>query len=208
MSSVGDPGQGQVRVRHSAVGLNYIDIYQRTGLYPMQYPSCSAWRRRAWSTRSARACATSSPATASPIPARSAPMPRSACCRPSARSSCRTASTTGPPPRSCCKGTTAEYLLRRTYKVKKGQTILVHAAAGGVGLILCQWAKHLGATVIGTVGSDDKAQACARPWLRPRRSSTARELHQAGRARSPTARACRWSTTASARTPGTARSTA
>ena len=54
------------------------------------------------------------------------------------------------------KGMTAWYLLRRTYKVKKGDTILVHAAAGGVGLILCQWAKHLGATVIGTVGSDAK----------------------------------------------------
>ena len=57
------------------------------------------------------------------------------------------------------KGMTAEYLLRRTFKVEKGQTILMHAAAGGVGLILCQWAKHLGATVIGTVGSKDKADA-------------------------------------------------
>ena len=56
------------------------------------------------------------------------------------------------------KGMTAQYLLRRTYKVKKGDTILVHAAAGGVGLILCQWAKALGATVIGTVGSKDKAE--------------------------------------------------
>ena len=55
------------------------------------------------------------------------------------------------------KGLTAQYLIRQTYKVKKGDTILCHAAAGGVGLILCQWAKHLGATVIGTVGSDDKA---------------------------------------------------
>src|SRR5690606_20390455 len=56
------------------------------------------------------------------------------------------------------KGFTAQYLLRQTYKVRKGETILVHAAAGGVGLILCQWAKHLGATVIGTVGSDEKAR--------------------------------------------------
>ena len=56
------------------------------------------------------------------------------------------------------KGMTAQYLVRRTYKVEKGDTILVHAAAGGVGLILCQWAKHLGATVIGTVGSKDKAE--------------------------------------------------
>ena len=57
------------------------------------------------------------------------------------------------------KGMTAQYLLRRTFKVEKGDTILVHAAAGGVGLILCQWGKHLGATVIGTVGSKDKARA-------------------------------------------------
>src|SRR5206468_6850329 len=56
------------------------------------------------------------------------------------------------------KGMTAEYLLRRTFKVEKGQTILVHAAAGGVGLILCQWGRHLGATVIGTVGSQEKAE--------------------------------------------------
>ena len=55
------------------------------------------------------------------------------------------------------KGMTAQYLIRRTYRVKAGDTILIHAAAGGVGLILCQWAKHLGATVIGTVGSDEKA---------------------------------------------------
>ena len=56
------------------------------------------------------------------------------------------------------KGMTAQYLVRRTFKVEKGHTILMHAAAGGVGLILCQWAKHLGATVIGTVGSKDKAE--------------------------------------------------
>ena len=57
------------------------------------------------------------------------------------------------------KGMTAEYLVRRTFKVQKGQNVLVHAAAGGVGLILCQWANHLGANVIGTVGSKDKADA-------------------------------------------------
>ena len=56
------------------------------------------------------------------------------------------------------KGMTAQYLVRRTYKVEKGNTILMHAAAGGVGLILCQWANHLGATVIGTVGSKDKGE--------------------------------------------------
>jgi NADPH2:quinone reductase len=60
------------------------------------------------------------------------------------------------------KGLTVQYLIRQTYQVKRGDTILCHAAAGGVGLILCQWAKHLGATVIGTVSSDDKAALAAR----------------------------------------------
>ena len=64
------------------------------------------------------------------------------------------------------KGLTVQYLIRQTYRVKAGETILLHAAAGGVGLILSQWAKHLGATVIGTVGSDER-QSCPSPWLRP-----------------------------------------
>ena len=73
------------------------------------------------------------------------------------------------------KGMTAEYLLRRTFKVKPGDTILYHAAAGGVGLILGQWAKHLGATVIGTAGSRRQGRARQGAWLRPR--------HQLPRAR-------------------------
>ena len=60
------------------------------------------------------------------------------------------------------KGMTTEYLIRRTYRVKRGDTVLFHAAAGGVGLIACQWLKHLGATVIGTVGSDEKARLAKR----------------------------------------------
>ena len=65
------------------------------------------------------------------------------------------------------KGMTAWYLVRRTHPVKPGETILIHAAAGGVGLIVCQWAKHLGATVIGTVGDDEKAALAKTEWLRP-----------------------------------------
>ena len=65
------------------------------------------------------------------------------------------------------KGMTAQYLLHRTFKVEKGTTILMHAAAGGVGLILCQWANALGATVIGTVGSKDKAEIAKAQWLPP-----------------------------------------
>ncbi len=65
------------------------------------------------------------------------------------------------------QGMTAQYLLRRTYQVQPGETILVHAAAGGVGLILCQWAKHLGATVIGVVSTAGKGRTRPRPWRRP-----------------------------------------
>jgi len=97
------------------------------------------------------------------------------------------------------KGLTAQYLIRQTYRVKAGDTILLHAAAGGVGLILSQWAKHLGVIVIGTVGSDDKAKlakthGCAHTIvIRARISSN-------GSTRSPKARKCRWSMIPSART--------
>ena len=105
------------------------------------------------------------------------------------------------------KGMTAQYLLRRTYRVQSGQTILFHAAAGGVGLIACQWARHLGATVIGTVGSDAKAElarahGCAHVIRYDREDVVARVR------RSPAARACQWSTTRSGRQPSSARSTA
>ena len=85
------------------------------------------------------------------------------------------------------KGMTAEYLLRRTYRVKAGETILVHAAAGGVGLrSSCQWAKHLGATVIGTVGSEDKAALAKAQRLRPCHPlSRARISSPSASARSP-----------------------
>ena len=74
------------------------------------------------------------------------------------------------------KGLTMQYLIRQTYRVKAGDTILLHAAAGGVGLILSQWAKHLGATVIGTVGSDEKAKLAQGAWLRPHHRLYARGL--------------------------------
>ena len=95
------------------------------------------------------------------------------------------------------RGMTARYLLHATYKVKPGDTIVIHAAAGGVGLIVSQWAKHLGATVIGTVGSDDKAAvARAHGCDHVLRYD---DFAPAACARSPAARACRWSTTRSAR---------
>jgi NADPH:quinone reductase len=157
--TVGDPGPGQARVRHGAVGLNYIDTYHRSGLYPMALPGGIGME-------------------AAGVVEAIGPGVKDV------KVGDRVAYTSGGPPGSysearllaanrlvkipsgikdsqaaamMLKGMTAQYLLRRTYKVKKGDTILVHAAAGGVGLILCQWAKHLGATVIGTVGDDAKA---------------------------------------------------
>ena len=156
---VGRPGQGQVRLRHTAVGLNYIDTYQRSGLYQIPLPS-------GLGTEAAGVVEEVGPGVgglkpgdrvayaggplgayseARVMPAdRLVPVPDGITDQQGAA--------------MMLKGMTAWYLVRRTHAVKPGETILIHAAAGGVGLIVCQWAKHLGATVIGTVGSADKAK--------------------------------------------------
>lgn len=155
---VGDPGPGQVRVRSTAVGLNFVDIYQRNGLYPMQLPftlgSEGAGVVEAVGPKVKELKAGDRVAYASPIGAYAEVLLRPAerLVKIPAGVDDKTAAA------MMLKGLTAQYLIRRTYRVKKGDTILMHAAAGGVGQILCQWAKHLGATVIGTVGSDDKAE--------------------------------------------------
>lgn len=155
---VGDPGPGQVRVRNAAVGLNFVDIYQRNGLYPMQLPftlgSEGAGVVEAVGPKVKEFKAGDRVAYASPIGAYAEVLLRPAerLVKIPAGVDDKTAAA------MMLKGLTAQYLIRRTYRVKKGDTILMHAAAGGVGQILCQWAKHLGATVIGTVGSDDKAE--------------------------------------------------
>lgn len=154
---VGKPGPGEVLVRNTAIGLNYIDTYFRTGLYPAPLPLTlgmeGAGVVEAVGPRVKEFKKGDRVVYANPIGAYA-----EACLRPADRLvkippgiDDRTAAA------MMLKGLTAQYLLRRTYRVKKGDTILVHAAAGGVGQILCQWAKHLGATVIGTVGSEDKA---------------------------------------------------
>jgi NADPH2:quinone reductase len=154
---VGDPGPGEVRVRNTAVGLNYIDTYHRSGLYPMQLPltlgSEGAGVVEAVGPKVKDFKIGDRVAYAQPIGAYA-----EVALRPAARLvkipsgiDDRTAAA------MMLKGMTAWYLCRRTHRVKKGETVVVHAAAGGVGQILCQWAKHLGATVIGTVGSDEKA---------------------------------------------------
>ena len=154
---VGEPGEGQVRVRNTAVGLNFVDTYQRSGLYPMPLPftpgSEGAGVVEAVGPKVKEFKVGDRVAYSSPIGAYAEVV-----LRPAARLvkipsgiDDKTAAA------MMLKGLTSHYLVRRTYRVKKGDTILMHAAAGGVGQILCQWAKALGATVIGTVGSDEKA---------------------------------------------------
>jgi NADPH2:quinone reductase len=154
---IGKPGQGEVRLKHSAVGLNYIDTYQRSGLYPMPLPS-GLGSEAAGVVKEVgpgvtglkpgdRVAYAGGPLGAYSdervMPAdRLVPLPQGITDQQGAA--------------MMLKGMTAWYLIRRTHAVKPGETILIHAAAGGVGLIVCQWAKHLGATVIGTVGDAQK----------------------------------------------------
>jgi NADPH2:quinone reductase len=155
---VGDPGPGQVRIKQTAVGLNYIDVYFRTGLYPAELPAIIGMEAAGVIE------AVGEGVTEFAVGDRVAyPMVPGAYCEarciptlkvvklPDAIDDQTAAA-------MMLKGLTAQYLLFRTYKVKPGDTILVYAAAGGVGLIMCQWAKKLGATVIGCVGSEDKAE--------------------------------------------------
>ena len=156
---VPEPGHGQARIRHTAVGLNFIDTYERTGLYPLPLPAVlgreaagvveavgsgvsqiKAGDRVAYAFNSAGAYC-----EARVLPAeRLVRIPEGVDDNQAAA--------------LMLKGMTAQMLLRQTYRVRKGNTLLVHAAVGGVGSILVQWAKHLGATVIAVVGSTVKAE--------------------------------------------------
>src|SRR5690349_10842362 len=156
---IGAPGPGQVKLKQHAAGVNYIDTYFRMGMYPspvgMPFVSGNEAAGEIIAVgpgvtdfkvgdRIAYVHAMGAYAEEKLLPAdRAVKIPDNITYEQAAA--------------MMLKGMTAEYLLRRTYKVQKGDTILVHAAAGGVGLILCQWGKHLGATVIGTVGSPQKA---------------------------------------------------
>ncbi len=154
--TVGNPGPGEVRVRNTAIGLNFIDTYHRSGLYPMPLPltlgSEGAGVVEAVGPKVKEFKVGDRVAYAQPIGAYAEVL-----IRPVARLVKIPAGIKDETAAAMMlKGMTAWYLCRRTYRVKKGDTIVVHAAAGGVGQILCQWSKHLGATVIGTVGSDEK----------------------------------------------------
>jgi NADPH2:quinone reductase len=153
---VRDPGPGEVRVRNTAVGLNFIDTYHRSGLYPMQLPLTlggeGAGVIEAVGRRVKDLKVGDRVAYAGPLGSYSEVLLRPADRMVKIPSGIDDQTAAA----MMLKGMTAWYLCRRTYRVKKGDTIVVHAAAGGVGQILCQWAKYLGATVIGTVGSEEK----------------------------------------------------
>jgi NADPH:quinone reductase len=177
---VGAPQAGEVRIRQHAVGLNYIDVYFRTGLYPQPLPGGLGMEAAGEVTEVGAGVTALRPgdrvAYVSQPPgayAQERVVPADKLVKlPDAISYDDAASV-------MLQGLTAQYLLRRTYPVKAGDTILIHAAAGGVGLLVCQWAKALGATVIGTVGSDDKAElakahGCDHPIVYTRENFTER----------------------------------
>lgn len=154
------PAPGEVQIRHGAIGLNFIDVYMRTGLYPLPRLPGGIGLEGAGEVISVgdgvdSVKAGDRVAYAAPPPGAYAEIRNIAAERvvklPDDISE-RTAAA------MMLQGLTAQYLLRQTYRVKSGDVILMHAAAGGVGLLVCQWAKHLGATVIGTVGSEAKAE--------------------------------------------------
>jgi NADPH2:quinone reductase len=178
---VGAPGPGEARVRHTAIGLNFTDIHHRTGRYPLpQFPHVIGMEaagvveevgpgvtevtrgdRVAYASDRPRAYAQ---ATVMPV-ARLIRLPDSIDDETAAA--------------LILKGLTAQYLIRGAYRIKAGETILIHAVAGGVGLIMCQWAHHLGARVIGTVSTEEKAElarqnGCAHPILYTKEDVVAR----------------------------------
>ncbi len=177
---VGQPGPGEALVRHTAIGVNFIDTYHRSGLYPLPLPAVPGMEAAGVVE------AVGEEVTEVAVGDRVAYGGG----RPGAYCELRTvpAALLVPLPDEIdeqtaaammLKGLTAQYLLRSTHRVKPGETILIHAAAGGVGLIACQWARHLGATVIGTVGSEAKADlarsfGCQHPIVTSREDLVAR----------------------------------
>jgi len=178
---VPEPAPGQIRLRQTAVGLNYIDVYHRTGLYPVgAFPAVLGLEAAGVVERLGEGVtalavgdrvAYASPPLGAYAEARV--MPADRVVKLPAGVGDETAAA------MMLKGLTAHFLLRRTYRVQPGDPILIHAAAGGVGLLVCQWARALGATVIGTVSSDAKAElarghGCEHPIVTSREDFVAR----------------------------------
>lgn len=153
------PGPGEARVRHHAIGVNFLDIYYRKGIYPSPpFPFTPGNEGAGEIVALGKGVKDFKPGdrVAYIAPLGSYGEERNVEARFLVKLPKAISYETGAA--MMMKGLTAQYLLRQTYKVKAGDTILVHAAAGGVGLLLCQWGKALGATVIGTVGSPEKAK--------------------------------------------------
>ena len=158
-----DPAPGEARVRHEAVGLNYIDTYFRSGLYPMPLPSGLGLEGAGVVEAVGEGVSEFRPGdrvayAGGPLGAYSQVrcLPADRLLKLPERIDFQTAAA------MMLQGLTSAYLLRSTYRVQPGDAVLIHAAAGGVGLIACQWAKALGATVIGTVSSEAKAELAKR----------------------------------------------
>jgi NADPH2:quinone reductase len=155
---VGAPGSGEARVRHAAIGLNYIDVYFRTGAYPQPLPAGLGMEGAGVVEAVGAGVAHVKPGDRVAYAARppgayaeARVMPADALVKLPDAIDFETGAA------MMLQGLTVQYLFRRTYRLRGGETILFHAAAGGVGLIAAQWARALGVTMIGTVGSDEKA---------------------------------------------------
>lgn len=161
-TKVAEPAPGEARVRHEAVGLNYIDVYHRSGLYPLQLPSGIGLEAAGVVDAVGSGVSELRPGdrvayAGGPVGAYSQLR-----CLPADRLLKLPDAISFPSAAAMMlQGLTCAYLLRRTYRVQAGDAVLIHAAAGGVGLIACQWAKALGATVIGTVSTEAKAALAA-----------------------------------------------
>ena len=155
---VGDPGAGQIKIRHRAIGLNFIEVYFRKGVYPAELPFTPGNEGAGDVVAVGKGVKTFKVGDRVGYAAQpgSYAEERLIGAQLVVKLPAAIGYETGAA--MMLKGLTAQYLLRRTYRVKEGDTMLVHAAAGGVGNLLCQWGKHLGATVIGTVGSEAKAK--------------------------------------------------
>ena len=157
--NLGAPASGEVRIKHTRIGLNYIDTYHRTGLYPLPYPSVLGMEAAGIVTevgadveelKVGDRVAYGAGPIGSYCEERNIPWDKVVKLPDSIDDETAAA--------MMLQGMTVEYLVRRTFSVKPGDTVLFHAAAGGVGLMACQWLKQIGATVIGTVGSDEKGE--------------------------------------------------
>ena len=179
---VGRPGQGEARVRHTAIGLNFTDVHHRTGRYPLASLPHVIGMEGAGVIEELGPGADAGLSVGDRV-AYASDRPRSyaqVTVMPTARLVKLPAGISDEIGAALIlKGLTAHYLIRSTYRISAGETILIHAAAGGVGLIMCQWAKSLGVTVIGTVSTDEKAElarqnGCDHPVVYTREDVVAR----------------------------------